>query len=128
MEIIITRILLRKNWLVHLLLFLKTIMGDFLPLNCYIMGNKEKANLVIFIAITIFCLLFPMAPFLSFLSSTAHRNTFIKEFHGHVVNLIRHKEASFVVEEAYANYANSNQRALLVVTLFFSHSARILWS
>ncbi|KAJ3129126.1 hypothetical protein HK098_002367 [Nowakowskiella sp. JEL0407] len=43
-----------------------------------------------------------------------HRADLIKEFYGQVRKLMRHREASVVLEEIYAQYANSQQRSLIV--------------
>src|SRR5690606_518653 len=43
-----------------------------------------------------------------------YRAEIIKEFYGKVRQLIRHKEASTIIEEAYSIYANSTQRSALI--------------
>ncbi|KAG0262379.1 pumilio domain member 6 [Actinomortierella ambigua] len=43
-----------------------------------------------------------------------YRETIIKEFYGKVRQLIKHKEASEIIEDAYATYANAAQRTALV--------------
>ncbi|KAF9582588.1 pumilio domain member 6 [Lunasporangiospora selenospora] len=43
-----------------------------------------------------------------------YRDTLIKEFYGRVRQLIRHKEAASVIEDAYSNYANAGQRNGLI--------------
>ncbi|KAF9103757.1 pumilio domain member 6 [Mortierella sp. GBA35] len=43
-----------------------------------------------------------------------YREAIIKEFYGKVRQLIRHKEASTIIEDAYSTYANSAQRAGLI--------------
>ncbi|KAG0016803.1 hypothetical protein BGZ82_000941, partial [Podila clonocystis] len=42
------------------------------------------------------------------------REAIIKEFYGKVRQLIKHKEASEIIEDAYSTYANSAQRAALI--------------
>ncbi|KAJ3267557.1 hypothetical protein HK104_005776, partial [Borealophlyctis nickersoniae] len=46
--------------------------------------------------------------------SPAVRNDVIKSFYGKVRKLIRHREAAFVLEDAYTNYANGAQRTALL--------------
>ncbi|RKP07356.1 armadillo-type protein [Thamnocephalis sphaerospora] len=46
------------------------------------------------------------------------REAILKEFQGKVRALIRHKQASSVVEELFSQYANAEQRAALVVEFF----------
>ena len=46
--------------------------------------------------------------------STEERASVISEFYGKVLKLIKHKEASLVIEEAYSQYANASQRTALV--------------
>ncbi|KAF9310694.1 pumilio domain member 6 [Podila horticola] len=43
-----------------------------------------------------------------------YREAIIKEFYGKVRQLIKHKEASEIIEDAYSTYANSAQRAALI--------------
>ncbi|KAF9947509.1 pumilio domain member 6 [Mortierella alpina] len=43
-----------------------------------------------------------------------YRESIIKEFYGKVRQLIRHKEASSIIEDAYSTYANSAQKAALI--------------
>ncbi|KAF8968678.1 pumilio domain member 6 [Entomortierella lignicola] len=43
-----------------------------------------------------------------------YREAIIKEFYGKVRQLIKHKEASLIIEDAYSIYANSAQRAALI--------------
>ncbi|KAJ3087344.1 hypothetical protein HK102_011301 [Quaeritorhiza haematococci] len=43
-----------------------------------------------------------------------HRNDVIKSFYGKVRKLIRHSDAAMVVEEAYSQYANAEQRSALL--------------
>ncbi|KAF9170161.1 pumilio domain member 6 [Mortierella sp. AD011] len=43
-----------------------------------------------------------------------YREAIIKEFYGKVRQLIKHKEASSIIEDAYSVYANSAQRAALI--------------
>ncbi|KAG0008076.1 pumilio domain member 6 [Entomortierella chlamydospora] len=43
-----------------------------------------------------------------------YREAIIKEFYGKVRQLIKHKEASSIIEDAYSIYANSAQRAALI--------------
>jgi hypothetical protein len=43
-----------------------------------------------------------------------HRDAILVEFHGHVLRLLLHKEATRVVADAYELYTNAAQRALLV--------------
>ncbi|KAF9409842.1 pumilio domain member 6 [Entomortierella beljakovae] len=43
-----------------------------------------------------------------------YREAIIKEFYGKVRQLIKHKEASAIIEDAYSTYANSAQRAALI--------------
>ncbi|KAI7823222.1 armadillo-type protein, partial [Gamsiella multidivaricata] len=43
-----------------------------------------------------------------------YREAIIKEFYGKVRQLIKHKEASTIIEDAYSIYANSAQRAALI--------------
>ncbi|KAG0344803.1 pumilio domain member 6 [Podila humilis] len=43
-----------------------------------------------------------------------YREAIIKEFYGKVRQLIKHKEASGIIEDAYSTYANSAQRAALI--------------
>jgi pumilio family protein 6 len=38
----------------------------------------------------------------------------MKEFHGHVVKLIKHREASTIIEDMYALFADASQKAALV--------------
>jgi len=45
---------------------------------------------------------------------TEERASVISEFYGKVLKLIKHKEASLVIEEAYSQYANASQRTALV--------------
>jgi len=42
------------------------------------------------------------------------REAIIKEFYGRVRQLIKHKEASSIIEDAYSTYASSAQRAALI--------------
>ncbi|KAJ3255139.1 hypothetical protein HK103_006602 [Boothiomyces macroporosus] len=46
--------------------------------------------------------------------SPKYRNAVIADFYGKVRKLIRHKEASIVLDEAYSQYANSAQRIALM--------------
>ena len=46
--------------------------------------------------------------------SPQYRNDVITEFYGKVRKLIRHKEASQVLEEAYSQFANASQRSALM--------------
>ncbi|EGF81784.1 hypothetical protein BATDEDRAFT_23402 [Batrachochytrium dendrobatidis JAM81] len=46
--------------------------------------------------------------------SQEYRSAVIKEFYGKVRKLIRHKEASLILDEAYSQFANSAQRAALM--------------
>ncbi|KAG0267409.1 pumilio domain member 6 [Mortierella polycephala] len=43
-----------------------------------------------------------------------YREAVIKEFYGKVRQLIKHKEASAIIEDAYSTYASSAQRAALI--------------
>ncbi|KAI8899814.1 armadillo-type protein [Globomyces pollinis-pini] len=43
-----------------------------------------------------------------------YRNAVIIDFYGKVRKLVRHKEASIVLDEAYSQYANSSQRSALM--------------
>ncbi|KAG0232515.1 pumilio domain member 6 [Actinomortierella wolfii] len=43
-----------------------------------------------------------------------YRETIIKEFYGKVRQLIKHKEASEIIEDAYSSYANAAQRTALI--------------
>ncbi|KAF9931354.1 hypothetical protein FBU30_010389 [Linnemannia zychae] len=43
-----------------------------------------------------------------------YREAIIKEFYGKVRQLIKHKEASTIIEDAYSTYANAAQRAGLI--------------
>ncbi|KAF8927565.1 armadillo-type protein [Dissophora ornata] len=43
-----------------------------------------------------------------------YREAIIKEFYGKVRQLIKHKEASSIIEDAYSIYANAAQRAALI--------------
>ncbi|KAG0317763.1 pumilio domain member 6 [Dissophora globulifera] len=43
-----------------------------------------------------------------------YRDGIMKEFHGSVRQLIKHKEASSVVEDAFSSYANATQKAALI--------------
>ncbi|KAI9011402.1 armadillo-type protein [Gaertneriomyces semiglobifer] len=46
--------------------------------------------------------------------SAVYRHAVIQDFYGKVRRMIRHKDASMVLEEAYSQYANSQQRAALL--------------
>ncbi|KAI8925263.1 armadillo-type protein [Entophlyctis helioformis] len=43
-----------------------------------------------------------------------YRNTVISDFYGKVRTLVRHKEASLVLDEAYSQFANASQRSALM--------------
>ncbi|ORX81049.1 ARM repeat-containing protein [Anaeromyces robustus] len=45
---------------------------------------------------------------------TEERASVISEFYGKVLKLIKHKEASLIIEEAYSQYANATQRTALI--------------
>jgi pumilio family protein 6 len=45
---------------------------------------------------------------------TEERASVISEFYGKVLKLIKHKEASLIIEEAYSQYANAAQRTALI--------------
>jgi len=45
---------------------------------------------------------------------TDERASVIAEFYGKVLKLIKHKEASLIIEEAYSQYANAAQRTALI--------------
>jgi pumilio homology domain family member 6 len=45
---------------------------------------------------------------------THYRQAVMADFHGKVKKLIRHKEASVILDEAYSQYANSAQRMSLM--------------
>ncbi|OUM61752.1 hypothetical protein PIROE2DRAFT_69565 [Piromyces sp. E2] len=45
---------------------------------------------------------------------TEERASVIAEFYGKVLKLIKHKEASLIIEEAYSQYANATQRTALI--------------
>ncbi|ORX50263.1 ARM repeat-containing protein [Piromyces finnis] len=45
---------------------------------------------------------------------TDERASVIAEFYGKVLKLIKHKEASLIIEEAYSQYANATQRTALI--------------
>jgi len=45
---------------------------------------------------------------------TEERASVIAEFYGKVLKLIKHKEASLIIEEAYSQYANAAQRTALI--------------
>lgn len=47
-------------------------------------------------------------------SSPQERNSVIKGLHGHVIRLMRHKEAALVVETAYNDHATAEQRSDLI--------------
>ncbi|KAJ3387978.1 pumilio domain member 6 [Entophlyctis sp. JEL0112] len=44
----------------------------------------------------------------------SHRAAVLKEFQGQVRKLMRHRDASFVIEEAYSQFANASQRNSLM--------------
>lgn len=46
--------------------------------------------------------------------SPKYRQAVISDFHGKVRKLIRHKEASVVLDEAYSQFANASQRSSLM--------------
>ncbi|KNC98303.1 uncharacterized protein SPPG_06697 [Spizellomyces punctatus DAOM BR117] len=46
--------------------------------------------------------------------SAEYRSHVIKDFHGKIRKLIRHREAAVVLEEAYSQFANSQQRSSLL--------------
>jgi pumilio family protein 6 len=46
--------------------------------------------------------------------SQKYRNLVITDFYGKVRKLIRHKEASLILDEAYSQFANATQRAHLM--------------
>ena len=46
--------------------------------------------------------------------SNSQRASVMSEFHGKVRKLIRHKEASVIIDEAYSQYANAAQRLSLM--------------
>jgi pumilio family protein 6 len=50
--------------------------------------------------------------------SNQQRNEVIKAFYGKVRKLIRHKEASVILDEIYSQYANSSQKALLMTEFY----------
>lgn len=43
-----------------------------------------------------------------------HRDAILAEFHGHILRLLLHKEATRVLADAYELYTNATQRAVLL--------------
>ena len=53
----------------------------------------------------------------------AHRQSILLEFHGHVLRLLLHREASSVLADTFALYANAYERTILVREFYGKETA-----